>query len=279
MKKVFAFACLLFVPLTTFAGVCKSIKPINTDAYTEGIGIRTVTFIAFDFNDRNCRVVNRLGLDDRHSPWSTFKIPHTLIALETGAAKSADEAIEWDPAKYLAQPYWPKTWKRSQTLASAFQHSAAWYYQALVPRIPPTEYKKWFAKFHYGNQTFTPGSQQFWLNGELKISPSEQLGFVVCLLKHRCGIGTKTFAVFEAIALQEGKDGLSLYAKTGAGPQDLNNNEGAFEGWYVGYVKDEAGKPLAAFALFMEADSFSALQPYRKELALKLLAGLGYWKS
>lgn len=279
MKKVFVIVWLFFVPLTAFAGVCKTIKPINADAYAEGISTRTVTFIAFDFNSKSCSVMNEKGLGGRHSPWSTFKIPHTLIALEARAVKSADERIEWDQTKYPAQPFWPKTWKQSQTLATAFQRSAAWYYQALVPRINPGEYRKWLAKFQYGNQTFTSGSQQFWLNGELKISPEEQVGFIVCLLQDRCGVGAGAFTVFETIALQESKEGFLLYAKTGAGPQDVNNNDGAFEGWYVGYVKDKAGSPLTAFAIFMQADSFSALHHYRKELALKLLADLGYWKS
>lgn len=279
MKKVLAFVVLLFVPLATFAGVCKTVKPINMDTYAEGIDPPTVTFIAFDFASHDCRVINGAGLDTRHSPWSTFKIPHTLIALETRAAKSAEERIEWDPKKFPAQAYWPDTWKQSHTLATAFQHSAVWYYQSLVPRIPSAEYKKWLGRFHYGNQTFTQGSQQFWLNGELKLSPREQIDFIACLVQYRCGIGAKTLGVFETIALQESAGDFFLYAKTGAGPRDLTNNDGAFEGWYVGYVKDKAGNALAAFAIFMQADSFSALHSYRKELTLKLLADVGYWKS
>ena len=34
------------------------------------------------------------------------------------------------------------------------------------------------------------------------------------------------------------------------------------------------GKPVAAFALYMEAESFAALKNYRKELSLKLLGEL-----
>ena len=224
-------------------------------------------------------VINPAGLHERHSPWSTFKIPHTLIALEAGVVKSIDERVEWDQAKYPAKPFWPETWKQSQTLKTAFQRSAVWYYQALVPRIAPDEYKKWLAKFHYGNQTFTAGSNQFWLDGELKISPHEQMDFIVWLLKDRCGTKAHTFAALESIAFQETKNGSSLYAKTGAGPLDLNNNDGAFEGWYVGYVKDKNGKPITAFVTYMQAEDFSALQRYRKELSVKLLADLGFWKS
>lgn len=279
MKVKNVLALLLFFPAFCFANVCKTTKPINISHYTSEIGTRKVTFVAVDFKNNNCWAINEAGLAQRHGPYSTFKIPHTLIALETGAVKSVDERIEWDQVKHPAKAFWPETWKQSHTLATAFKHSAVWYYQDLVPRIDPKQYKKWLATFHYGNQTFTPGSDNFWLNGELKISPLEQIEFISCLLKNRCGVTASNFSAFESAALQETKGTLSLYAKTGAGSIDPNNNDGAFDGWYVGYIKAAGGKSVAAFALYMEAESFAALKDYRKELSLKLLSDLGLWEN
>lgn len=276
MKIILALLCL--IPMISVADVCKTTKPINTDPYIAEIGTRKVTFLAVDLNNHHCWVMNESGLNQRHSPHSSFKIPHTLIALETGAVKSVDESIEWDQKKYPAKDFWPETWKQSHTLASAFKHSAVWYYQALVPHIKPADYKKWLAKFHYGNQTFTPGSNEFWLNNELQISPAEQVEFIVCLLKNHCGVKANHFAAFESAAMQETKNGLSLYAKTGAGSIDPTNNDGAFEGWYVGYVKDANAKPVAAFAIYMEAESFAAVKDYRKAFSLRLLEDLGIWE-
>jgi beta-lactamase class D len=273
------FALLLLAPLISFADVCKTTKPINTDPYIAEIGTRKVTFLAVDFKNNHCWAINETGLTQRHAPYSSFKIPHALIALETGAVKSVDERFEWDQIKYPAKDFWPETWKQSHTLASAFKHSAVWYYKALVPRIKPAEYKKWLATFHYGNQTFTPGSNEFWLNNELQISPTEQVEFIACLLKNRCGVKASNFAAFESAALQETKNGLSLYAKTGAGSIDPNNNDGAFEGWYVGYIKDANRKPVAAFAIYMETENFAALKDYRKQLSLRLLSDLTLWSD
>lgn len=277
MKIKIVFALLWLTPLISFADVCKTTKPINLDPYIAEIGTRKVTFLAVDLNSNRCWAINASGLTQRHTPYSSFKIPHTLIALETGAVKSIDERIEWDQAQYPAKDFWPETWKQSHTLASAFKHSAVWYYKVLVPRIKPADYKKWLAKFHYGNQAFTPGSNEFWLNNELKISPAEQVEFIACLLKSRCGVKASNFFAFESAALQETNNTLSLYAKTGAGSIDPNNNDGAFEGWYVGYIKDANKKPIAAFALYIEAESFAALKDYRKQLSLKLLGDLGLW--
>lgn len=277
MKIKILFALLLLTPLMSFADVCKTSKPINPDPYIAEMGTRKVTFLVVDFKNDRCWAINEVGLTQRHGPYSTFKIPHTLIALETGAVKSVNDRIEWDQEKYPAKDFWPETWKQSHTLASAFKHSAVWYYKALVPRIKPADYKKWLAKFHYGNQTFTPGSNEFWLNSELQISPAEQVEFITCLLKNHCGVAASNVAAFESAALQETKNGLTLYAKTGAGSIDPNNNDGAFEGWYVGYIKDAKGKPVAAFAIYMEAESFAALKDYRKQLSLRLLEDLGLW--
>ncbi len=277
MKIVIIFSML--ISSVCFADICKTTKPIHAESYAAEIGTRKVTFLAVDYKNNHCWAINESGLAQRHGPWSSFKIPHTLIALETGAVQSVDERFEWDQKKYPAKSFWPETWKQSHTLATAFKHSAVWYYQALVPRIEPKQYKKWLAKFSYGNQTFTPGSDQFWLNRELQISPVEQVNFIACLLKNRCGVSAKNFAAFESAALQETNHTFSIYAKTGAGPVDLNNNDGAFEGWYVGYVKDKNAKPVAAFALYMEAENFSDLKDSRKALSLQLLTDLGLWGS
>lgn len=268
---------LLLIPLISQADICKQAKSINTESYEKEIGSRKVTFVAVDLKNKDCWVINQPNIKQRHSPYSTFKIPHTLIALETKTVKSIGERIEWDQSKYPAQPYWPETWKQSHTLATAFKHSAVWYYKELVPRIEPNQYKRWLSRFHYGNQTFTPGSNSYWLDGELTISPKEQVEFIVCLLKSRCGVNANTFSAFEFVSLQETKNNFTLYAKTGAGPVDSNNFDDAFEGWYVGYVKGKSGKPVVAFAIFVEAESFFALQAFRRDFSLKLLADLKLW--
>ncbi|WP_323816368.1 penicillin-binding transpeptidase domain-containing protein [Cellvibrio sp. NN19] len=270
---------LVFLPMLAFADICKTSSEIDTVPYTAEMGTNKVTFLAVNLKTHACHVINKTGLDERHTPFSSFKIPHTLIALETGAAKSVDEKIVWDSQKRPAKDFWPATWKQDQTLASAFKHSAAWYYQELVPRISPEQYKKWLSQFNYGNQNFAPPSDTFWLDGQLKVSPKEQVNFVVCLLKDRCGVSAVNFAAFEQIALQETKDNLSLYAKTGAGPIDSSNFDGAFEGWYVGYVKNQNAKPVAAFAIYVEAESFTAIKSFRRDFSLKLLTNLELWAN
>ncbi len=61
---------------------------------------------------------------------STFKVLHTLIALEEGAIAGADEIIPWDGTHYEIED-----WNRDQTLKSAFRVSCVWCYQRLARRV------------------------------------------------------------------------------------------------------------------------------------------------
>ncbi len=57
------------------------------------------------------------------APASTFKIPHALIALQTGVITPAS-AVEWDGTKY-----WSAAWQRSHTVESAIKWSVLPFFQ------------------------------------------------------------------------------------------------------------------------------------------------------
>lgn len=270
---------LLLLPTVSFANTCKQINQIDTAPYHADVKDLKVTFLVVDLKKNNCWAINKNGLKQRHSPFSTFKIPHSLIALETGAVNAIDTLVEWDSEKYPAKSFWPATWKQPQTLTSAFQRSAVWFYQDLVPKIDPKQYEKWLARFSYGNKKFTVGSKEFWLDNELTISPLEQVNFLVCFLKTGCGVTAKNRALYETIALAERGEGFALYAKTGAGPIDASNMDGAFEGWYVGYVRDKNAQPTSAFALHVTAENFSSIRDFRKAFSLQILSDFGFLKE
>ena len=57
------------------------------------------------------------------APASTFKIPHALIALQTGMITPAT-VVEWDGTKY-----WSAPWQRSHTVDSAIKWSVLPFFQ------------------------------------------------------------------------------------------------------------------------------------------------------
>src|SRR5688572_24631367 len=58
------------------------------------------------------------------APASTFKIPHALIALETGVVTNSHAVVKWDGSEQQFA-----SWKRDHSLDSAIKWSALWYFQ------------------------------------------------------------------------------------------------------------------------------------------------------
>ena len=113
------------------------------------------------------------GCSTRLSPASTFKIPHALVALETGVV--TPESIEkWDGTKYPRQ----RKWNQDHTVISALKPSVLWLFQRIAPRIGAARMTEWLAKFKYGNGDVSGPITEYWINGRLQISVPEQVAFL-----------------------------------------------------------------------------------------------------
>jgi beta-lactamase class D len=109
----------------------------------------------------------------RLSPASTYKIPHALIGLETGAI--TETTVEkWDGVKHPDQP----KWNLDHTVFSAMKPSVLWLFQRMAPRIGAARAHEWLERFAYGNTDTTGDVTRYWVNGRLRISPDEQLAFL-----------------------------------------------------------------------------------------------------
>lgn len=110
----------------------------------------------------------------RLSPASTYKIPHALIGLETGAV--TETTVErWDGVRHPDQP----KWNLDHTVFSAMKPSVLWFFQKMAPRIGAERAHEWLQRFAYGNADTSGPITQYWINGRLRISPDEQLGFLM----------------------------------------------------------------------------------------------------
>jgi beta-lactamase class D len=109
----------------------------------------------------------------RLSPASTYKIPHALIGLETGAI-TATSVEKWDGVRHPDQP----KWNLDHTVFSAMKPSVLWFFQRMAPRIGAERAHEWLQRFAYGNTDTGGPITQYWINGRLRISPDEQLVFL-----------------------------------------------------------------------------------------------------
>lgn len=224
-------------------------------------------FVAYDAPTRRWITNDAERAFVRYTPASTFKIPGTLLALETGAADGLDAAFRWDGQRHPIAAH-----NRDQTLETAFQVSAVWVYQAIARRIGPDGMRRSMQMLRYGSADVGPATahDRFWLEGPLTISAVEQVDFLRRLDGGLLPIRPATEALARRIMRRDDDPapGQRLYAKTGWG----HTRAGVTPGWFVGWHEREDGSHCH-FALNLDIRC-EAHGPARIAIARQLLRGL-----
>ena len=208
---------------------------------------------------------------ERLLPASTFKVPHTLIALETGVVSDADFVIPFDASR-KRDGFWPDDWSRDHTLRSAFQGSVYWYYQETARRIGPKRMAEALKRFGYGNESLAGGVDAFWLEGGLRISADEQVLFLQRMNEGRLGVSGRSLEVLRSIMVLERGPGYTLRGKTGTADVTPTRELA----WLVGFV--ERADETWYFALNLEGEEvWERWGPgaARRQLVSSLLRELG----
>lgn len=204
----------------------------------------------------------------RMLPASTFKIPNTLIALEEEAIGDEKQMLKWDGLdKDVA------AWNKDQTLESAFRTSCIWFYQELARRIGLERYNAWLAKLYYGNGQAGPNLDNFWLEGDLKISAHEQVVFLKRLYRREFPVKESSYELLRRLMIIEKTPTYTLWAKTGM--VGFGQKVSPKIGWYVGYV--ESGNKIWLFAMNMEVNKPEERR-LRQELTMEVLRQKGIIK-
>jgi beta-lactamase class D len=216
----------------------------------------------------------------RLSPASTYKIPHALIGLETGVI--TDTTVEkWDGVRHDAQP----KWNQDHTVLSAMRPSVLWFFQAMAPRIGAARAHEWLQRFAYGNTDTSGPITLYWVNGQLRISPDEQLVFLRkfyegTLPVSKAHIDRLKGALVQAPGTVENargvhtldarwRDGVVLNSKTGA----TTIASGQSVSWLVGELTVDARKVVFASAVWRSAGGVDTLDATR--LAVKTFVDRG----
>jgi len=190
--------------------------------YFQQAGVKG-SFLLYDLNRNQYFVYNTKRANTRYVPASTFKIFNSLVALETGVVKDENEVIKWDRVKREIPQ-----WNQDHTMKTAIKVSAVWFYQELARRIGENRMQNYINLTNYGNRDIGGGIDKFWLQGDLRISPKEQIDFLVKLHTNKLPFSPRAIAIVKNIITTEKTDNYVLRGKTGWEKT---------VGWYVGYLE------------------------------------------
>jgi beta-lactamase class D len=176
------------------------------------------------------------------SPASTFKIPHALIAMEAGVITDPESKVPWDGTAYPNE-----LWRQDHSMNSAIKWSALWFFQLTASLTGEERMHAGMQSLDYANDSFEGELTDFWRNGDLVVTPEEQVAFLHRLVENNLPVKQAHIDAVKAaflmpagkITLASGEHPLLLdipglrevHAKTGnaaAGGENVS--------WLVGYL-------------------------------------------
>jgi beta-lactamase class D len=131
-------------------------------------------------------------------------------------------------------------------------------------KIGAERMQEWLKKLNYAPLIEIDNSNidEFWLRGDFKITPFEQVSFLRRFCNDGLEISPETKKKMLHIMRVEGDS--TLYAKTG-----WTQSTGIDQGWYVGFKDTPEGRLI--FALFIEQVSAPNFMEVRKSIVKECL--------
>ncbi|ABV87957.1 Beta-lactamase [Shewanella pealeana ATCC 700345] len=192
------------------------------------------TIVVLDKRDATAKamVLDNQRAHKRYSPASTFKIPHSLFALDSNLVKDEFQVFNWDGIERSYSPH-----NQDQNLRSAMRSSAVWVYDEFAKQLGESKAQNYLSLIDYGNadpsfeHSSTDGSS-YWIDGKLAISAAEQVEFLQKLYRNQLPFELAAQLLVKDIMIVEAGRDWILRAKTGWQGQ---------HGWWVGWVEWPTG--------------------------------------
>jgi beta-lactamase class D len=192
------------------------------------------SILIYDSNQKRFYQHNPERNETPFLPASTYKIPNSLIALETGVIQNDVDVLTWDGIERGLTDSPIDEWNQDLNMRLAFKYSAVWFYQVLARKIGHQRMQDFVTKIQYGNQNIggKEDIDNFWLEGELRITPRQQIDFLRRLQQNDLPFTQKNIDLVKDIAIAEETSNYILRGKTG-----LATSVTPQIGWYVGYLE------------------------------------------
>lgn len=243
-----------------------SITVLNTYSqdfrkYFDSYGVKG-SFMMYDMNNDKYVYYDSARCFERFTPASTFKIPNSIIGLETGVITDENFVIPWDSVKRR------EACDKDMNLEEAIKYSCIAYYQELAKRVGEVKMKEMLTAFNYGNLDISDGIDRFWLKGSLKISQAEQIIFLKKLFEYKLPVSKRSIEILKKIIILADTSGYIMRGKTGWGFQDNKDI-----GWLIGWVEKDGNVYFYATNIESDAETES-FAPSRRSITESILRDL-----
>lgn len=225
---------------------------------------------ACSYPEGRCQTSSLQRNQQRFIPASTYKIPHLMIALESGVAPAKNTVFTWD-----GKPRALKQWERDHTYRGLMQDSVVPVFQGFARQIGEQRMQAALQRLNYGNADISGGIDRFWLDGGLRISSAEQIAFLLRLQEKTLPFALEHQWRTHDAMLIEANDQYVIRGKTGysLGMPDTGDSTKPGMGWWVGWI--ETGIHTHIFAANFDITADAQL-PLRKSLPLQLFKQEGW---
>ncbi|MFK8007716.1 MAG: class D beta-lactamase [Saprospiraceae bacterium] len=161
-------------------------------------------------------------------PASTFKIPNSIIALETGVVEDENTIFKWDGEKRNL-----KIWEEDLTFTNALRKSCVPCYQDIARRVGVQRMNEYLEKLDYKNMVVDSSNLDlFWLEGDSRITAMEQIDFLSRFYHSKLPISKRTEKIVKDMMFYDEQPTYKMSGKTGWSIRNGNNL-----GWFVGYIE------------------------------------------
>jgi beta-lactamase class D len=237
-------AAASLLPSRSFADVAPQRSEIRESLAKHFLEVGTVgTFVGYKVDDYLVIASDKNRSGEAKLPASTFKIPNSIIALETGVVGDPDKDVfKWDGVVRSIE-----AWNKDHTMRSAIAASAVPVYQEIARRIGQERMQKYVDLFDYGNRDIGGGIDQFWLTGNLRIDPVQQVDFVDRLRRGALPVSKRSQDLVRDILPVTKAGDTVIRAKSGLLGAEIGKPS---LGWMVGWA--EKGEARTVFALNMD---------------------------
>jgi beta-lactamase class D len=215
-------------------------------------------------NQMGTITVYNMKLDtQRLSAGTSFKIPETLIGIQTGKVINENTKLLNDSSS-----------TGNPTLKEAFNNSSVAFFQSLAHEIGKDTLKFWLDSIGYGNKEINNSLDSILLNNNMKISPDEQLGMLSKLYFEQLPFQKYAQEMVGNMMLQKEDSLYKLSYTTGTATEGTDQHLG----WNLGWI-EESRHIYFFVTLIKTPDQSVDVKTTAIDVSKAVLQGLGFFKG